>query len=367
MKIELTKEILLETLSQASRFTSSKIATSPTLQGIYITSKKTDKETIHVYASDLNSFFHTTLKANVEGEGEIIVEPKRIMEFVTLLNPGPINIETKDKLLVVSQGKKTGSFPRMVAEDFPTPPVVEEKEQMVKTSFLGKHLPLVLFSTSSDEARPVLTGVNFVTSENEMIMVSTDGFRLTLVKTKKEIDIPPLIIPGSFLEEVLSLVKGEKEVGFSYSPKERLIRFRTENTEFYSRLIDGEFPPYEKVLPVEKKTEVVVDTEEFMKNVKLISVFAREYSNIILLEARKTELVCRPKIEGTTENMATQEAEIKGEEQRVAFNFRFLLDFLNHATSKRVSMEVLRPDAPIVFKMEGNADFVHIIMPVRIQ
>ncbi len=368
MRIEITKEILLETLTRASHFTSNKIATSPILQGVYIISKREGQEQrLHLYSSDLNSFFHTSTKAKVEGDIKIIVEPKKILEFIALLNPGMVSLQIKDKLMIISQDKKKGTFPLMAGEDFPVPPAIEEKEQMVKSSFLTKNLPLVLFSTSSDEARPILTGVNFVTGENDMMMVSTDGFRLTLVKTKKEIDIPSLIIPSGFLEEILAVIKGEKEVGFSYSVKEKLIRVRTSDSEFYSRLIDGEFPPYEKVLPVEKKTEIAADTEELIKNVKLISVFAREYSNIILLECKKDGLLCKPKIEGDVEDSTTQDIELKGEEQKIAFNFRFVLDFLNHTSSKRTIIEILRPDAPVVFKMEGNPDFIHIIMPVRIQ
>jgi len=369
MKIESTKEIILEIVTLASRFTSNKIATAPTLQGVYLTSKKKtgEENMLHIYASDLSSFFHTKIKTSIEGEVDIVIEPKKIIEFVGLLEPGPIILELKEKTLTVAQGKKKGAFSLMPAADFPVPPIIEEKEQMVKVAFLAKYLPLVLFSASTDEARPVLTGINFVTGEADMMMVSTDGFRLTIVKTKKEIDVPSIIIPGGFLSEILQAVKGEKEIGFSYSSKEKLVRVRSGPHEFFSRLIDGEFPPYERVLPVEKKSEAIVDTNEIVRNIKLISVFAREYSNIVLLELKKDELVCRPKVEGASENVAQTEIELKGDEQTIAFNYRFLLDFLNHSESKRTIIEVLRPDAPVVFKMEGNTDFLHIIMPVRIQ
>jgi len=174
-------------------------------------------------------------------------------------------------------------------------------------------------------------------------------------------------VPAEFLQEVLRNINKEKEVGFSYSQEEKTICFYVREHSFYSRLIEGEFPPYERVLPAEIKTTAILEKDDLMRNIKLISVFARDFSNVVVCDFRKNELAMRPKKEGNEENTTVQEAQIKGEEMRVAFNFRYLLDFLNHTDSKSITIEMLRPDAPVVFRNEKNNDFLHIIMPVRIQ
>lgn len=363
MKLKLDRRIFLENLSLASKFTSLRITSLPILQGVYL---KTEKNKLHFYASNLNSYFHKAVKVEVDKEEEFVVEPKRISEFVSFLPEGKLELETKDKQLIITAGRASGKFPHMVGEEFPKPPKIEEKEQKIKTDFLVKNLPLVLFAASTDESRPALSGVNFQTND-ELLLVSTDGFRLSLVKLPKDKDIPSAIIPAEFFKEILGYLKEEKEIGFSHSLKEKLVLFRVGDAEFYSRLVEGDFPPFEKVIPQEKKTTIKLDREEFMRNIKLISVFAREMSNIIILDIKKDGVTISPKTKDKEENNSFLEAEVDGDPQRVAFNYKFVLDFLNNVDRKRISIDVLRPDAPVVLRCEGEKDFLHIIMPVRIQ
>ena len=198
-------------------------------------------------------------------------------------------------------------------------------------------------------------------------MVATDGFRLSLIKTKKEENVPKMLVPKSFLEEVIRLTKEEKEVGMRFSEKEKIVAFSSGDTTLYSRLIDGDFPPFEKVLPAEYKTRVVADREELLRNTRIVSVFAREVSNIILLKADKKGITLSPKTDIEGQNSTLQDADVEGVEQAVAFNFKFVLDFLSHIEGKKVVIEILRPDAPVVFKIDGDKNFLHVIMPVRIQ
>lgn len=363
MNIKLNRGEFLEKLSLCTRFTSTKFTSLPALQGMYF---KAEKNKIHLYSSNLNSFFHTFLGVESEKEESFVIEPKKLIEFISFLREGKIELQTREKQLIITSGKTKGRFPTLAVEDFPLPPKIEEKGQKLKTGFLVKNIPLVLFSSAKDETRPALSGVNFLTNE-ELVMVATDGFRLSIIKTKKEKALPSVIMPAEFLREVLHSVSEEKEADFFYSAKEKIILFKLGEDEFYSRLIEGDFPPFEKVIPQEKRTTIRIEKEEFLRNIKLISVFARDFSNIVLLEAEKDGIRFRPKTDTEGDNSAFQDAEIEGEEQTVAFNFKFLLDLLNTISAKRVIIEILRPDAPVVFKVEGNEEFLHIIMPVRIQ
>jgi DNA polymerase-3 subunit beta len=364
MKINVQKELLLDKLNLVSRFTSNRLASSTALQGVLL---KTDDTQIHLYSTNLSTYFHTSFIYSEKEPIQIIIEPKKIIEFLNLLNPGEVEFEIKEKQVVVTQGKTKGSFPVMSAEEFPLPPVFADNEQKMDSKFFLDNLPLLLFTASSDETRPVLTGINFVNAESELLMVATDGFRLSLIKQKTMGEIPSMIIPSGFLNEVIKSIKDINEVGFSFSREEKIVKFKVGNDEYYSRLIEGDFPPFERVILTESKTKVIVDRSELQRNVKLISIFARDFSNVIICEFTKSGLSIRPKKEANEENTAFQEIELVGEDQKVAFNYKFLLDLLNHIDEKTITMEILRSDAPVAFKLKKNPNFLHIIMPVRIQ
>ncbi len=364
MKTSILKEPFLEKLNFASHFTSAKISSLVALQGIFI---KAEKGLIHFYSTNLNSYYHTTMKTDNQSSFVIIIDPKRTGEFLALLEPGKINLEVKEKQIVISQGKTKGEFLVMSAEEFPTPPKTEEKPQEIEAEFFLKNLPLVLFAASTDETRPALSGVNFLTTDQDTSIVATDGFRLSLLRLKKIADFPPMILPSGFLDEVVRLVKGEKTIKFGYSPQEKTVNLRIGEHDLYTRLIEGDYPPFEKVIPTSRKTTVVLDKDEFLRNVKLVSIFAREFSNIIILKTTKDGIEMRPKTDQSRENVTVQEATVDGEEQKIAFNHRFIIDLLNNVEAKKITIELLRADSPAVFKSDKNPNFLHIIMPVRIQ
>jgi len=364
MKTTIQKNVLLEKLLIASHFTSNKLGLSEALRGVLI---KGEDKGLHIYSTNLSSYYHTVLPCEVDEKLSMVIDTKKVIEFISLLEEGEIKIETIKNSLHLSQKKTTGTFSFINQEDFPLPPEIKEAGQEIKSSFFLSSIPLVLFSSSKDESRPALNGINFVDIDGEMGIVSTDGFRLSLLKIKKEETIQPMLVPSGFLSEVMRFMKEEEKIVFCFSQKEKTVLFRVGGDEFFSRLIDGEFPPFERVIPAEKKTTVQVDREEMLNKIKLVSIFARDSSNIVVCEFSKAGLILRPKTETEKENLTQLDAIVEGEDQTVAFNFRFVLDFLSNAKEKKIEIELLRPDAPVVFKMGGRKDFIHIIMPVRIQ
>lgn len=364
MKISLQKNALLEKLETASHFTSSRLATSTSLQGVCL---RGEKNLIHFNSTDLNYYYHTILKVEETTTFKIVVEPRKIIEFLSLLPEMKVDIEIKEKAIVISQGKIKGQFPLFSDQDFPFPPEKTAEKQKIKSSFFKNSLPFLLFSASSDETRPVLTGVNFVTSEDSLQLVTTDGFRLSLLTLKKDLPFSSMIIPADFLANAQKLIDKEAEVEFSLLSEEKLLAFYIGDSNIFVRMIEGEYPQFEKVIPVEKKTTVVIDSNEFLRSVKLVSVFAKEFSNIVVMEVEKDSVKFIPKAGQGEEDVVYQEAKIEGETQKIAFNYKYLVDFLNCASGKKITIELLRSDAPVVFRIEGVTNFFHIIMPVRIQ
>ena len=364
MKILLQKNEFLEKLEQSSRFTSSKLASSTSLQGVCLIGE--DKK-INFYSTDLNYYYHSTLKIDSEDKFKIIIEPKKIIEFLSLLPEAKIEIEIKEKAIIIAQGKIKGQFPLFSSQDFPFPPKSTEERQKIKTSFFKENLPFLFFAVSNDETRPVLTGVNFVTNDENLQLVATDGFRLSLLTIKKDLPFASMIIPAGFLINAQRFIGKETEIEFSYLKNEKLLAFFIGDNDIYVRMIEGEYPPFEKVIPTEKKTTVTIDADEFLRSVKLVSVFSKEFSNIVIMEEEKDSVKFIPKVGQGEEDVVYQEAKIDGETQKIAFNYKYLLDFLSQASKKKIIIELLRSDAPAVFKIEGVNNFFHIIMPVRIQ
>ena len=361
------KELIYEKINLASRFTKLTNISSLANQGLLFQIKNED---LTITASNFISFFNTSIKIEKkEGKNtDFIIETKKLIDFINFLPALKIFFLIDEKKAVISDSAKKikGTFLRIKADDFPSLPKLEKEQQKIDLSVWQKKLPLVLFAASNDDSRPALTGVNLTATEDRLIFVATDGFRLSFLSLKKEIDLPAMIVPSSFLEEVLRIIKDEG-VYLGYSSGEKCLFLKTKEDIFISRLIDAEFPPYEKVIPQEKRTSFSLIKEEFFKKIKAISIFTRETSNIVILNINKKEIIIKPKIEEESETEANQEIfEFQGEEVKVAFNTHFLIDFLSRFDEEELIVEILKPDAPVIFKGKKEKNFFHIIMPVRI-
>ncbi len=364
--MKVLKEILKEKLQAASSFLKSSI-TSSAVSGVLL---EGSKKGLEIYSTNLSSFYSSTIPLSINQPFSLVVEPKKIIEVLSVLDTEEIELEVKEKKLVIKTDKAKTEFSAMEVSDYPKPPKIQKKASVFAEEIIEK-LPLVLFSAAVDDSRPILTGVNFAKKEGELLMVTTDGFRLSLVKTKGEnlegLQEGEYVVPADFLRVVLREMRRIENIGFSYDEKEKLIYFSIGQDEYFSRLIEGDFPPYEKVIPSNFSTEVVLDHERFLRNIKLASIFAKDYSNVILFEVRKDGIYILPRMdEAAAEAQTFQEGEVKGEEVKVAFNFKFVVELLNNVKGERVKVKIVRSDAPVVFEIEGRENFLHIIMPIRI-
>lgn len=368
MRFQVLQDKFAKTLNTASRFATAK-AQLPVLGNVLI---KTKKNKVIINATNLELSISLSLGAQVFTEGEITIPAKTISEIIGNLPNKPITIEVDKEQVSITSENFSSQIMGMNAADFPVVP-----ESVGKTSItlpvneLVSSLSKVLFSVSLDESRYVLTGVLFIFKKSSLDIVSTDGFRLSRCKLAlKESELTEtVIIPKSILAELSKLTDEDENVDFSFNKAENQVVFGMQSVVVSSRIIDGEFPEFEKIIPKSSSIEVNVDKQDFAKAIKVSSVFARDSANVVKLNFKKNgiEILADSKSLGNQKSFIDAKIEGGGDVGEVAFNYRFLEEMLSSISSESVGILLTNADTAGVFKDSGDKDYLHLIMPVRIQ
>jgi DNA polymerase III subunit beta len=371
MKIHVLQENLSKTLVTCSRFVSSRIQL-PVLANILV---KTNKNKLLVVATNLEMSIAISIGAKVIKEGEITVPSRVITDLVANLSQGQLDLGVENELLKIKTPVFESSLMGMNTSDFPVVPyeVGADFFNIPKDTLINA-LSSVLFAVSLDETRPALTGVLIILKQKEVVFVATDGFRLS----QKKIAIAGLkverkiILPKNALSELSKLAVDVDEVKFSFKKSENQVIFGVNDSVLATRVIEGDFPPYEKIIPKDLKIKIILDKEEFLRAVKLASVFAKDAANVIKISINESgiNIFAESQTSGSQKNKVDAKVEgvegAKGE-LLIAFNCRFVEDFLNAVKSDDVQMEVSDPNSPALFLDPKDTEFLHIIMPVKLQ
>ncbi|MCL5439142.1 MAG: DNA polymerase III subunit beta [Patescibacteria group bacterium] len=368
MKLTILSENLQKNTSLINRIVSQR-SQLPILLNILL---KTEKGKLQINATDLEIGMQTDISASIEKEGSVTVPAKTFLELIGSLPVEKIVIQAKDgKLEVISKSTRT-VFQTTPTDEFPK--LFEEKGEEImgfKSEEIKKDLNMVIFASSQDTGRPALSGVLVKKEKNELFFIATDGYRLSLkrkpITGKVDEWEKPLLIPARILREVISVKQEGGEIKLFVSNKSNQILFYEQDTVLVGRLIDAEFPNYQKIIPSDFGTQVLFDREELLKAVKICSIFARDSANIIKLSFQKEKIVVSANSPSVGENTVEVEARLKGEENEIAFNARYLLDLLGNISEESMVFEMTGPLNPGVFKIQGDNTFLHIIMPIRVQ
>ena len=211
----------------------------------------------------------------------------------------------------------------------------------------------VAFAAATDEGRPLLTGVKIIKSDERLVFAATDGYRLSVKRSdlnmKEEFNI---LIPARALGEVIKVCQEEKTTKDIYisKPAEAQLSFVVGDTEIRTRLIDGEYPDFEKIIPVKHNTRVLFDKEGLLRAVKSAAVFARDSANIIRLHIENQVVTVTANTPQVGEDEIDVEAKVDGEGGDMAFNSRFLLEFLSNFPEEELLFEMTGSLNPGVFK-----------------
>ncbi len=369
MKLEIKTDSLQKKLPFLTHAISSR-SQLPILLNILIEAKG-GKLTLS--ATDLEIGIQTTLDAAIEEEGVVTVPAKLFLELIAALSAPSITIITAENSLVIQTKKTKNVLPTIPADEFPM--LYENKGKkaaVVSKETLQKDFAKVFFAASIDSGRPALSGIYLKKEEEGILLVATDGYRLSLKHyvTQKDVDLDsekPLIIPARVFKEAAAIREDDEEIEVFVSVEKNQIAFTQGETTLIGRLIDAQFPPYERIIPTETATTTVFDREELLKAVKICAIFARDSANIIKLALQKDKIIVSTNASTAAENTVAVEATLSGEENEIAFNAKYLLDVLSIIDKNEMLFEMTGPLNPGVFKIVGDSSFLHLIMPIRVQ
>ncbi len=370
MKVKLLQENFAKALSITSRFSSSK-AQLPVLGNTLLSARKTK---FLLASTNLEISVVVKLAGKIEEEGEITVPSKVITEIVNNLTPGGINIASEKEQLSLQKDGFSSTLLGMNSSDYPKVPEVVGSDNVIKLTngeFL-KSIPQVVFACSTDETRPVLTGILMLHDKNSILMVATDGFRLSQKRIASSESFEGQInLPRGAILEVAKLFEGQEEILMNFKSKDNQVLFGNEDLVLSSRIIEGNFPDFEKIIPKTTKYKVLVGREELVRAVKISSAIARDAANIIKIKVGKHSLGIFAESPSSGTQETSVEAKVEGVESdnnfEIAFNYKFLEEFLHSTNSSDIRMELSDTDSPGVFLDPTDANYLHLIMPVRIQ
>lgn len=371
MKIEVLQENLNKALTIAARLVSSK-PQLPILSNILLS---VSKNACTLTSSNIESGVTVPFGAKIENEGDILVPARIFQELIASLQPDKLTLEVKENSLLVAQSKFQGKIVCTPGTDFPKNSAAVDSVWKLPGKIFTEAINRTVFSSAVDEGRAVLNGVLFK-FDNTPQFVATDGFRLSQFRLITE-PLPKsapneLVVPSKALFEVVRLLsdsqKGEFEIGFGQNNQ---ISFKIDDISFYSQVIAGNFPDFEKIIPSSFDIKIKLTTEELLKAIKTAAIFARENANIIKLLIMGSIL----KVKAQGGEVGEDETEIdieveKGgtEEFSVSFNYHYLLDFLGSLKDeKELTIELGTSTSPVLFRSAKADNYLHIIMPVRVQ
>jgi DNA polymerase-3 subunit beta len=362
MKLQVTQENLNKALGSVARIANTRNAL-PILGNVLL---KTVDNRLSVSATNLDIAITHYIGSKVAKEGAITVPARLMQDFIASLPAGIINLELDEAKLHIEAEKYTSTINGVMADDFPVMPAISGGTSWeVPIVVFKKGLQQVVFSASNDETRPVLTGVYLHSYDGSLHMVATDSYRLAEKSLSKHKGEASLLVPASALQDLLRLL-GDTEEAVQITHDEQQMLFKVGEIELVSRLIDGAYPDYRKLIPTTFAVSATLGRDDFTNITKVSSLFARESAGSVTIKVDEvTKQVSINSIASQLgENTASATADIVGSGE-VTLNSRYLLDALHVLSSDKITFQFNGKLDPSLLTSAGKDDYKHIIMPLR--
>jgi len=365
MELTVTQENFARALSAVGRVASTKTQL-PILSNILL---RTDGKRLLVAATNLEIATTQYIGAKITKPGAITVPARLISEFVSSLPKDTIELNVVGENIHITSGKYHSIVNGVIADDFPELPTINEENSVtysINTEEFKQAVSQTIITASSDSTRPVLTGVYWHSHEGFIYLAATDGYRLSerrLVETKSEVSA---IIPTQTLQEVLRTITDEPDT-IDVLFDESQVRFRINEAEVISRLIDGNFPDYRQLIPAKSDNVTTMNKAEFTRVTKIAGLFARESGGSVTVttDPVKKTVSLHSIASELGENTSELDAEVTSEGQ-TTLNSRYLTEALSVIDAETISFEFSGKLSPIIIKsIEKSTNYYHVIMPLK--
>jgi DNA polymerase-3 subunit beta len=358
MKLECLQENLAEGLTVVGRVVPAK-STLPILSNVLLSTR--DGE-LQLTANNLELSVAHRVPAAIAREGEITLPSRLLSDYVALLDHGQkveLDLNPKTHKVHLACGRYEANVAGIDAEDFPPIPAVSGGESFsIPAGLLKQAINEVVFAAAPDDTRPVLAGVLLKMGGGTLTLAAADGFRLAV----RTVELPEggpdlqMIVPAKTLTEVARLLSdaSDDQVAINTTPNGNQIYFAFGKTEITSRLIEGQFPDYQRIIPPDAKTKVKVSTTDFLRATRAAAVFARDNSMIVRLECSPAkdgaELALGSVLVKSTsaemgDNEGNLDATVDGDDTQIAFNGRYLRDALEAIHTPEVLLQITGPSS----------------------
>lgn len=376
MRLSCLQENLNRGLSVVGRAVATR-TTLPITNNVLLT---VDQSRLKLAATNLEMAISCWIGAKVEEEGAITVPARLLAEFIGSLPNDRVDISLSPRTKTL--GLKCARFEARIsgvdAKDFPPIPKIEGGiTTRVEVDALRQAISQVVFAAASEDSRPVLTGIDAEFDGDLLTLAAADGFRLAVYKLPLASPVSQkteVIIPARTLAELNRLMADQEEaIEITVNPNKSQALFRLKNIELVSQLVQGTFPQYGQLIPQSYNTRVVVDVAQFLRAAKTAAIFASDGGGIVRLviapggELTPGKVTISARSEEIGDDVGEIDATVEGEEAKIAFNGKYLIDVLSVLRETQVALETTNPSSPGVLRPVGVDNYIHVVMPMFVQ
>ena len=373
MKIQILKDGLKQALSVVERATA-KTPILPALGAIAIIAKK---NTLELSATDLEMGIRYKLLAKTEKEGEAVVSSRLLSQLVGTLAEREINMELQGGELKIESTEQQTNIKTLPLDDFPIIPSLggEEIAVELETKAFCAGLSQVVGVVGQNQARPEISGVLVSIGKDDIKLVATDSFRLaekSIILNKTQPVETSFILPQKTTKELIAILgdlsgttklySSATQALFDYSSKE----VGTPSIQIISRIIEGEYPQYQDVIPKDFVTKARVQKQELISSLRAASIFSGKMQDAkVVADPKKKGLEISSQSADTGRHNSFLPCDITGEHLEISFNWRFLLEGLSNIKGEEVEIAFAGEDAPALLRPTGKEQYLYVVMPVK--
>ena len=365
MELKITKDALVEGIQIVQNAVSQK-SSLPILSNVLL---EADNSELKLTATDLDIGICSTIPVSVTQNGAITVPARKFFDIVKALPEGSeIDLSMKKNNFVnIKSGKAQFKIIGLPKEEFPQLPLFKDQDSItVEQNDLREMFNLTDFAISKDDTRYVLNGVLFIIKEDLVSVVATDGRRMASINkrlAKKTLVDKEVIIPTKTVQEVKRMLTEEGEVDIKFSENQVLFAFPS--CFVLSRLIEGEYPNYKKVIPEQSSQEIKVLREDFLSAARRASIFTDQDSMAIKLTVKKKKMMISKNTPYLGEAREEIDINYNGSgELEIGFNPRYLIDVLKNLTDKEIIFEVNDANKPGVVRK--GEEYTYVVLPMQL-